>query len=90
MANNRGLNIFIYMIAAIVFNMVLTVLTAAILLLAIIKLFPNIPAESMGLVLLFVFIASVVVTFFAYKKVLIWANKRWNLEEKLGKGNSAK
>ena len=81
----KGSKTLLFVLGATVVNILVTIVAfVLILVLYGLTLGRWLKISTASPVIIIAFLGSVVISAFVYKKVLNWAQKRWNLEEKLG------
>jgi hypothetical protein len=79
---NKKANTLLFVLGATVFNIFITLLSFVLLTLAYVKLIIRIVPESgRGLVLAFLFVAAIIVSFFVYRVVLKYLIKKVSIEK---------
>jgi hypothetical protein len=84
----KGARTFLFILAATVVNMLVTALVFVLLLVLYgFTLGRVLKLPTAAPVIFVAFVASVLISGFAYKKALDWARAKWKLDEKLGLGS---
>ena len=85
---NKKANTLLFMVIATLVNITLLAIffiIGFVLLSLLLNAFPSMANSQMasGLSVLFVFVFAIGLTFFIYNKLVMWANKKFELEDKL-------